>query len=74
MAVSVGKRDSWNAEEVLGLGKAAGLPDANPVRINAVLTRCNGDFDLALTALTMIPRPDWVEHFLTAEVSKGNGF
>jgi hypothetical protein len=28
--------------------------------LNAVLSRCQ-DVDLAFTALTMIPRPDWVQ-------------
>ena len=74
MALTVGKRKRWNMGEVKELREAADLPGVNLVRINAVLGRCGGDFDLALGALTMAPRPLWVERFLTADVTKENGF
>jgi len=74
MTVTTGKRQRWNMGEVNELREAAELPGVNTVRVNAVVQRCGGDFDLALTALTMSPRADWVEHFLTAEVTKENGF
>jgi hypothetical protein len=74
MTITVGKRTRWNMGEVKTLRAAAEIPGVNLARINTIVRRCDGDFDLALTALTMKPRPDWVEHFLTADVTEENGF
>lgn len=43
----------------------AGLPKSIPLgAVRDVLERTGYDRDLALTALTMIPRPDWVGELL----------
>jgi len=50
-----------NMAELQRLRDDAGLPQAIPLsRVGLVLGRTGGDRDLALTALTMDPRPEWV--------------
>jgi hypothetical protein len=47
------------------LRQEANLPDDVQAKaIGAVLRRCGDDEDLALTALTMIPGPEWVSELL----------
>lgn len=39
---------------------ARGIEPPSAIALNHILGKC-GDLDLAFTALTMAPRPDWVE-------------
>jgi hypothetical protein len=46
--------------ELRDLLHACGFEPPSAVALNSVLAKC-GDVDLAFTALTMAPRPSWVE-------------
>jgi hypothetical protein len=59
--VEPGRRENYNMGEVIALRKEAGLPDdVSAIKVSEVIERVGGDFDLALSALTMVPRPGWV--------------
>jgi hypothetical protein len=70
MAVTTGKRTKWNMGEVRHLALAAELVRPNIFNVNLVVERCEGDFDLALEALTMSPRPAWVIELLDFKTEK----
>jgi hypothetical protein len=66
------ERTRWNMGEIRDLREQAEMPETNLTRIDAVVQRCRGDFELALEALTMSPRPAWVtELLLEAEAQAG---
>jgi hypothetical protein len=46
--------------ELRDLLHACGSEPPSAKALNSILTKCR-DVDLAFTALTIIPRPDWVE-------------
>lgn len=46
--------------ELRDLLRSCGYDPPSGIALNAVLARC-GEVDLAFTALTMVPRPPWVE-------------
>lgn len=46
--------------ELRELLNACGFKAPSATALNAILAKCR-DVDLAFTALTMAPRPDWVE-------------
>ncbi len=51
-------------EEVKALRVEAGLPETVALTAVAAVINRVGDFELALTALTMVPRPAWVSETL----------
>lgn len=51
-------------EEVKALRAEAGLPGTVALTSVAAIIDKAGDFELALTALTMVPRPAWVTETL----------
>jgi hypothetical protein len=51
---------SRQRSELRDLLVMCGLEPPNAIALNAVLSECP-DVDLAFTALTMIPRPRWVQ-------------
>lgn len=56
------------------LREEAGLPSAvSLAAVKRVLDRIGGDVDLALTALTMIPRPAWVIDLLGVHADRPVG-
>lgn len=57
-------RTRWNMGEIRDLRERAELPYVNLHQINEVVHACKDDFDLALSALTMTPRPGWVNELL----------
>lgn len=60
-----GPRTRWNMGQVTELRERAELPrDINVVNVGEVVRHVGGDFDLALTALTQSPRPQWVAELL----------
>jgi hypothetical protein len=63
--ITTGKRSTWNMGEVKELREMAELGrDVNLHNVGQVVDRLEGDFDLALDALTMSPRPAWVSELL----------
>jgi hypothetical protein len=54
------KLRSRRRSELRDLLALCGLEPPNAIALNAVLSECP-DVDLAFTALTMCPRPRWVE-------------
>lgn len=55
----------YSTEEIKALRVEAGLPeDVKLASVAAVVDFVHGDFDLALDALTMLPRPVWVSETL----------
>lgn len=55
------KGTTYSIEEIKALRTEAGLSETvNLHSVASVVDRVGGDFDLALTALTQVPRPDWV--------------
>ena len=46
--------------ELRDLLYASGFQPPSAMALNSMLTKCR-DVDLAFTALTMVPRPGWVE-------------
>ena len=63
--IADGGHTTWHMGIVRELRERAGLPsDINLHKVNLVVDDFNGDFDLALSALTMIPRPAWVNEKL----------
>jgi hypothetical protein len=59
------KAEMANRQEAAALREHAGLPDDVKLEsVTAVIERCGGDWDLAMTALTMKPRPQWVSELL----------
>lgn len=63
--INDGPRKRWNMGIVGELRERAELPrEVNLVAVSAVVQRVGGDFDLALTALTQSPRPEWVSELL----------
>jgi hypothetical protein len=46
--------------ELRDLLRACGAEPPSAMALNSILSQCQ-DVDLAFTALTMVPRPDWVQ-------------
>jgi len=69
-----GPRKRWNMGQVTELRERAELPkDINVVNVGEVVTHVGGDFDLALTALTQSPRPQWVVELLKLHADRAVG-
>jgi hypothetical protein len=45
--------------ELRDLLRACGFEPPSAMALNSIISKCQ-DVDLAFTALTMVPRPDWV--------------
>lgn len=55
---------TFAVEEVKALRAEAGLPGTVALTAVAGVIEKAGDFELALTAMTMVPRPVWVSEAL----------
>lgn len=58
------KGTTYSTEEIKALRTEAGLSETVALTSVAAVVDKAGDFELALTALTMVPRPAWVTETL----------
>ncbi len=58
------KGTAYEVSEVKALRTEAGLSETVALTSVAAVVERAGDFELALTALTMVPRPAWVSETL----------